>query len=162
MTPPPYPGGLDAEVAGLAADLAELRSRLDDRDAAPPASAEVRAEEPVFTAAVDWAHGFLLPTFIRPVGGQIRWCDQWSEHPEAVLRVEAMWRAWEAMRLETGTGMSVYLLHHLDPGLAALTAPTGPFARCTPDRHVPPAQDPPVPAALSFECARAPQMHRPT
>lgn len=112
-----------------------------------PISAHQAADgpEPYFASAVDWAHAFLLPTFIRPIGGSIRWCDQWADHPEAVLRLEAMWQAWEVLRLEGGLGMSVYLLHHLDPGLAALTSSTGAFARCTPDRH---AARAPVPVTL--------------
>ena len=135
---------LEVQVGRLSRDLDDVRAALDSREAPSAPGVETVLSERAFATSVDWAHAFLLPTFIRPVGGQIRWCEQWSQHPEAVLRLEAMWRAWESMRLEDGTGMSVYLLHHLDPGLTALTAPTGPFARCTPDRHMPPSQNQPV------------------
>lgn len=100
-------------------------------------SSDGSAAGPVYDSVVEWMHGFFLPTFIRTAGGPFRWCERWSEHGEAMLRLEAMWRAWEVLRLDAGLGMSTFLLHHLDPGLAALTAGAGPFAQCTPDRHGP-------------------------
>ncbi len=147
---PPHLGahldGLDAQVRHLAEHVDQLRTRLDHHDARTAhdqVGEAAGAGEPVFATGTEWATGFLLPTFVRPVGGAIRWCQHWADHDEALLRIEAMWRAWEALRLNPGTGMSVYLLHHLDPGLAALTATTGPFARCTPDRHIPNGRDEP-------------------
>lgn len=140
--------GLEVLVRSLSTELEQLRAPQGGIDIAGPSSPT--DGDQVFDTALDWAVEFLLPTFVRPVGGQIRWCEQWADHPEAVLRVKALWQAWEAMRWQSGTGMSEYLLHHLDPGLAALTAVTGPFARCTPDRHVPTARDQPSHTALGF------------
>ena len=140
--------GLEVLVRSLSTELGQLRASrgsIDVTGLSSPADGEQ-----VFDTALDWAVGFLLPTFVRPVGGQIRWCERWADHPEAVLRVEAMWQAWEALRWQPGTGMSEYLLHHLDPGLAALAATTGPFARCTPDRHVPTGRDQPPHTAPGF------------
>ena len=38
----------------------------------------------------------LLPTHVRNVDGRAaKWCFEWYFHPEAVSRVEALWRAWE-------------------------------------------------------------------
>jgi hypothetical protein len=61
--------------------------------------------------------------------------SQWVEHAEAVLRLEALWRSWETLRLDPNLGMATWLTNFLDPQLAALTAPQGTFAKCSPDRH---------------------------
>lgn len=66
------------------------------------------------------------------------WCDQWWEHPEAVLRLEAIWDAFEALRIEPGTGVSVWIRDHLDYHMRVLTTrETSPFYRCdiTKKRH---------------------------
>lgn len=124
---------LDAALTRLTGDVDILGLALAGAGGGgqPPTDTPV----PVYETADEWAQAFFLPTFIRPIGGVIRWCATWDHHVEAVLRLEAMWRAWEVLRLDGGLGTSTWLLHHLDPGLAALTSSTGPFAQCTPDRH---------------------------
>ena len=82
--------------------------------------------------------GFLAPTFAREWHDQDterRWCSSWWLHVEAVVRLEAMWRAWEALRLDPALGASTWLLHHGDPGMAVLTKPHGTFHRCSPEAH---------------------------
>lgn len=78
------------------------------------------------------------------------WCPCWWRHPEAVVRLEAIWRAFEALRTDPGTGISVWLRDHADVHMAQLLAPTGPFRGCTArDGHSPdplpplPLVDPP-------------------
>jgi hypothetical protein len=81
-----------------------------------------------------FVEGFWAPTFARAVGPKIetvRWCPQWWAHAEAIVRLEAAWRAWEVLRLDPGTGPSAWLRDHADPCQAALTAPDGPFRRCS-------------------------------
>lgn len=68
----------------------------------------------------------------------MRWCQSWWAHPEVLSRFEACGRAWETLRLEPGTGMSVWYPDHLDPMLTTVMSGTGPFAACTVDRHAPP------------------------
>lgn len=58
------------------------------------------------------------------------WCPQWWQHPEALARLEAIWRSYEALRHEPGTGMSVWFLVHVDPHMAQLLLPHGPFRGC--------------------------------
>ncbi|MFQ1004384.1 DUF4913 domain-containing protein [Modestobacter sp. SSW1-42] len=58
------------------------------------------------------------------------WCPEWWQHPEALARLEAIWRSYEALRHEPGTGMSVWLLVHVDPHMSQLLAPHGPFRGC--------------------------------
>ncbi|MEU3982761.1 DUF4913 domain-containing protein [Streptomyces sp. NPDC026672] len=69
-----------------------------------------------------------------PESGRV-WCPEWYRHPEALSRLDSVWRAWEALRWDAGLGMSNWWLHHADPHVRALTDPvTGPFARCV-DGH---------------------------
>ena len=73
--------------------------------------------------------------FARSVGGDVRWCSEWRKHPEALTRLEALWRSWEALRLDPNLGIATWLTSYLDPQLVALTSRAGVFAQCTPDRH---------------------------
>ncbi len=69
-------------------------------------------------------------------GGGIRWCQQWTEHVDAVERLIALYLAWHELSAdESATWLSVYLRDHLDPHLGTLTSPYGPFYACSPHRH---------------------------
>ncbi|MFF1701027.1 DUF4913 domain-containing protein [Streptomyces sp. NPDC058252] len=69
-----------------------------------------------------------------PESGQV-WCPQWFRHPVALSRLDALWRAWEALRWDAGLGMSSWWINHFEPHLRALSDPvTGPFAHCV-DGH---------------------------
>lgn len=72
----------------------------------------------------------------RPAPGSGRvWCPEWYRHAEALSRLDALWRAWEALRWDAGLGMSNWWVHHFDPAVRALLDPVaGPFARCA-DGH---------------------------
>ncbi len=94
-------------------------------------------------------------------GGGIRWCRRWWSHPMALDRLESLWRAWEVLRLDPGTGLSVWYRDHFGPALDDLTGEHGPFRRCGPDKHTDP--DPtlavalPVPEAIrAFFADKAP------
>lgn len=59
------------------------------------------------------------------------WCPKWWAHPEAVLRLTALHDAFEALRLQGGTGMSIWWVGHADPQLAVLfNRENGPFMFC--------------------------------
>lgn len=84
--------------------------------------------------------GFLAPTFAHDVSEQdtsYKWCTKWFHHTEAVARLEALWKAWEVLRLDPGTGASVWFRDHADPCMNALTHPDGPFSRCTSSHRLP-------------------------
>ncbi|SFQ30982.1 DUF4913 domain-containing protein [Amycolatopsis rubida] len=69
-------------------------------------------------------------------GGGIRWCRQWWLHHDAVERFTALYLAFgELSDSDEPSWLSVYLRDHLDPHLATLTSPYGPFHACTPNRH---------------------------
>lgn len=80
-----------------------------------------------------------LPVFVRDFFLEVavrheqpkQWCRQWWDHEEAVIRLEALWDAFETLRVEPGTGTAVWIRDYLDPTVAALTNPdTTPFKRC--------------------------------
>ncbi|QIS43013.1 DUF4913 domain-containing protein [Clavibacter capsici] len=91
----------------------------------------VASADPVHADLDAFVRGFLAPAYRREVSprGESRWDPEWWRHPEAVARLDALWLAWEALRLEGATGMSVWWRDHADYHLAVLMGPTGPFAR---------------------------------
>lgn len=95
---------------------------------------------------------YLREAYARPINGRTRvWAAEWWKYPEAVIRLDALWRAWEHLRLDPSTGMSVWVRDHADHHMAVLMDPDGPFA----------AVDPQDSANLStrqelLPCARAP------
>lgn len=65
----------------------------------------------------------------RRINGKSRkWAARWWEYDEAIARLEAIWRAWEFLRKDAGTGSSVWWLNHADTHMAVLMDPDGPFA----------------------------------
>jgi hypothetical protein len=96
---------------------------------------------PQFPDLESWVNGFFVITFARP-RSQIRWCPKWWDHPEAVLRLDAMWRAWEAAALDPVRGMPAWIRDDLDPNLRTLFSPAGPFADCGDNQHVRPPELP--------------------
>jgi hypothetical protein len=152
LTAPSLPSDLQVALAGLTARLGRLEDAVDDHDAAfsdltsaqpaPAGDGEDQQEEdqqeqvdPLYPDVVAFVEEFFAPAFARPLGGEFRWCPRWWDHIEAALLLEACWRTFEHLRLNPQTGISDWLTHHLYPHLHRLMAPSGPFARCNPDRH---------------------------
>lgn len=103
---------------------------LDDQAADEPAN--------LYPDVYTFVAEFLAPTYAHEVSDQNtswRWCARWWAHVEAVARLEACWKAFEVLRLDPGTGASVWFRDHADPCMAVLTAPNGPFARCSDVTH---------------------------
>ena len=103
--------------------------------ATSPASSKAPTQ-PRYSSVEDFVAEYLaLVTEVR-TGGPIVWCASWWAHPEAVLRLSALWRAWEALRLEPATGMSNWWTLHFDPHMRVLLdADRGPFASCARGQH---------------------------
>lgn len=105
----------------------------------PPAGTANGARQtvqPHFSSVEEFVTGYLsLGTEVR-TGGPIVWCASWWVHPEAVARLTALWRAWEALRLEPAIGMSNRWTLHFDPHMRVLLdAERGPFASCNRGQH---------------------------
>lgn len=78
----------------------------------------------------------LATMYRRPVGtgnGMGRWCPEWWKHPEAISRLESLWRAYENLRQGAGTEMSSYWRDHVDHHMRVLLSSDGPFKFCSAD-----------------------------
>jgi hypothetical protein len=95
----------------------------DDSDSTPDALDE--------HALIEWVHRSVAGVIARPLRGELKWCPVWWEHPEAVLRFEALHRAWTELAAEPGVALSLWIRDHLDPCLRELLNPLGPFADCS-------------------------------
>ena len=74
---------------------------------------------------------WLFPVYRRSVLGHDRvWCPQWWRHAEAVARLESLWRAWEHLRQDAATGLSVWFRDHADHHMTILLDADGPFKGC--------------------------------
>ncbi|MGO9954775.1 MAG: DUF4913 domain-containing protein [Solirubrobacteraceae bacterium] len=99
---------------------------------------EARAGVAVFATLEQWVEQWLLNVYRRSVDGHaMTWCAEWWRHPEAYLRLDALWRAWEYLRKQPATGMAVWLRDYCDPHMAVLLSESGPFKGCEPARHSP-------------------------
>lgn len=109
---------------------------MSDLDWAAPEEGEsepVSGEEEnalAFASLPEFVRDFFLEVAVRHEQPK-QWCRQWWDHEEAVMRLEALWDAFETLRVEPGTGTAVWIRDYLDPCVAALTNPdTTPFKRC--------------------------------
>jgi Domain of unknown function (DUF4913) len=130
---------LKVRVDELAVQVLQLTSELTDIAAAAlsdhGAKEKEKHAEPMYESLDDWVEEYFSPTFSRSVGGELRWCAQWREHAEGIGRLEALWRSWEALRLDPALGMATWFTNYLDPMLATLLSRSGPFSQCSSDRH---------------------------
>ncbi|WP_344108013.1 DUF4913 domain-containing protein [Nocardiopsis rhodophaea] len=84
---------------------------------------------------VEWVNGFIVPVYVtsRTPSSRAPWCANWWEHPEAVGRLHSVWLAYQAMSDTTEAGATApheWHRDHLDPAMAQLRTPDGPFAGC--------------------------------
>ncbi|MEU1486419.1 DUF4913 domain-containing protein [Streptomyces sp. NPDC005752] len=110
----------------------ESMQRGDDTEGGPTGE-ETADGAFVFDSVAVFYDEYLAQILCRPVGaGTLAWCADWWLHPEAIVRITALWRAFEYLRTDASLGMSNWWLHHADPHLGVLMDPrTGPFALCT-------------------------------
>jgi hypothetical protein len=146
--------GAEQSHLGLA-ELAALRRAMDglrDKEWCGSAAA-VAGFRPRFADLESWVHEFFVLIFGRHTE-QRRWCAQWWAHPEAVLRLDALWRTWEVTSLDPVHGVADWIRNYLDPNLAELLSASGPFALCTEGQHVPTPVLPVSPAPDDFGTPR--------
>jgi len=118
-------------------------------DAGPGANGHEPVVECYYRSLGEFAT-WLLAVYRRSTRGPTRvFCPQWWKHPEAVARIDGLWRAFEALRQDPGTGMSVFWRDHVDHHMSVLLDADGPFKGCHDghsdhplgpiDQHEPPA-----------------------
>lgn len=110
------------------------QAELADTDLGSRASAPATDEED-HPDLDSWVAGYFCATFSRPLGGEFRWCSHWREHREAIVRLNALWCSWKALRRDPALGMATWLQQFLDPQLGVLLSARGPFAHCSSTRH---------------------------
>lgn len=100
-----------------------------------PVEAGEDAPELFYANVAQFVADKLAPSYRRHInpGGGVTWCPQWWKHAEAISRLESLWRAWEFLRLEGATGMSVWWRDHADHHMNVLLSADGPFKGCNPD-----------------------------
>ncbi|NTW41328.1 MAG: DUF4913 domain-containing protein [Cellulomonadaceae bacterium] len=93
----------------------------------------LEAEPQLYFGSVDeFVREYLRNVYRRRIDGRHRvWAGEWWRYDEAVIRLEALWRAWEHLRLDPATGMSVWWRDHADHHMTVLMDPDGPFALAT-------------------------------
>lgn len=71
-----------------------------------------------------------------------RWCPRWWDHPEVVLRLNALWRSWEAAAAGGATDantMNAWWINCCEPHLRViLDGEHGPMALCGQEQHIDP------------------------
>ena len=87
------------------------------------------AEPTLYFGSVDeFVREYLRHAYRRRIDGKHRiWAARWWEYDEAVIRLEALWRSWERLRLDASTGMSIWWRDHADHHMSVLMDPQGPF-----------------------------------
>ncbi|MDA8370952.1 MAG: DUF4913 domain-containing protein [Nocardiopsaceae bacterium] len=112
--------GIEAEPI----DVDENTGELADDD-----TGEAAAEPSLYYGSVDeFLREYLRHVYRRKIDGRHKvWAARWWEYDEAVIRLEALWRSWEHLRLDGKTGMSVWWRDHADHHMAVLMDPEGPF-----------------------------------
>lgn len=138
--PPAPPAGDPTDPAAAAGQGTALEPALnatvaaEAQEWAEDAGAE-SAPQTYYGTSYEWFEQWLVPTWTRPLNASTAtWCPHWWKHPEVVSRVESLWRAWEQLRLDAGTGMSVWWRDHGDHHLPVLLATDGPFKGCGPEK----------------------------
>lgn len=108
-----------AEAAQQAVD--DELAQLEESDDAEP--------QLYFGSVDEFVRDYLVTAYRRRVDGQrTLWAADWWNYDEAVIRLEALWRSWEALRLDPATGMSVWWRDHADHHMNVLLSSDGPFA----------------------------------
>ena len=111
--------------------MTDIDAFRDDEDGE---SAAVAEKEP--TLFYGWAgecvRDRLRYVYARRVGpgnASFRCAARWWDYPEALARIDALWRAWEHLRLDGATGSSTSWIEHADHRIPNLMSPEGPFAK---------------------------------
>lgn len=72
---------------------------------------------------------FMYTRRVGPGNASFRWSARWWQIPEALARIDALWRTWEHFRQDGATGSSVWWRDHADHHMPILLSPEGPFAK---------------------------------
>lgn len=133
------PAHADVDVVG--ADLADEETEDDGAEdepevesAAPEPAPENEKIEPRYRNADEFVEHFLRNAVERRVNtannSSLRWDPRWRRHPEVVLRLDALWKAFEGAVASTDPGaMSKWWIYDFDPHMRViLEGESGPMS----------------------------------
>lgn len=124
-----------AQTSAAAAVEEQLSPAEPEPEPAADEEDEERPPELVYGSVDEFVRKYLRHVYRRATSDQRVWAARWWEYDEAVIRLEALWRAWEHLRLDPSTGMSVWWRDHADHHMAVLMDPEGPFAAANHYEH---------------------------
>lgn len=118
-----------AAQAAQAVVTEQVNGAEDEADNSTSEAEEPAPAQPYYGSVDEFVREYLRHVYRRAINGRSRiWAARWWEYDEVVIRLEALWRAWEFLRLDPATGMSVWFRDHADPHMTVLMDPDGPFA----------------------------------
>jgi len=123
-----------ARLSHALRSLDTAQEQLVDAQRAASGTRAAAQVVPEFASVDTFVEEYVLPNW-RHTPADSRWCATWWRHAEAVTRLEAVWEAFEVMRLEPAPSLSTWWRDHLDVHMRALTAVEGTFAGCTASKH---------------------------
>ncbi|MDA8437534.1 MAG: DUF4913 domain-containing protein [Propionibacterium sp.] len=138
----------EVAVGGASRALDDARAALTDarrehaaaiRRAVASASGPESPRAPYFASLDAFVEEYLLPNWRHQMTSTTHWCTYWWRHAEAITRLEALWEAFEVLRLQPAPALSALWRDHIDPHMRALTDETGTFNRCSTRPGEPPA-----------------------
>lgn len=110
--------------------LDQLRAEADEAAETVLHDASRGAPTLYFGSTDEFVREYLIHVYKRRIDGRTAfWSPRWWASAEANARLEALWRAWEHLRLDPATGPSVWWRDHADPHMRALMDITGPFSK---------------------------------
>lgn len=125
---------LDLAQVGIGERLEALESALANATATNDLTSTTAPINWQYRSVYDWVEQWFAVTFRRNVAGGTRWCSQWWAHEEALLLLTALWRTWEAARLDTTAGIARWLTATAYPLLDRLWSSDGTFRMCSVER----------------------------
>ncbi|MFE7606548.1 DUF4913 domain-containing protein [Brachybacterium paraconglomeratum] len=117
-----------AQASAAAAVEEQLSPAEPEPETEADPEEEERSPELVYGSVDEFVREYLRHVYRRATSDYRVWSSRWWEYDEAGIRLEALWRAWEHLRLDPSTGMSVWWRDHADHHMAVLMDPEGPFA----------------------------------
>lgn len=119
-----------------------------DRPAPADETGKREPPKPVYGSVDEFVRGYLARVWRPRIDGHNRrWAADWWNYPEAVSRLTALWRAWEALRLDGATGASIWWRDHFDHHIPILTGRDGPFEGLTSEQVARSMPGQPLPCA---------------
>lgn len=128
------------------AAVAAVTEQVEANEAEQSGDVDASGEPTLYYGSVDeFVREYLRLVYRRRIDGRGQhrvWAAEWWRYDEAVIRLEALWRAWEQLRQDPSTGMSVWWRDHADHHMAVLFDPEGPFGRVEGEQNTCKAGDP--------------------